>query len=140
MKDSDMNRTPLIQNRDGKPFVFYNTDLNRIEFVHGHTRSVIRLSKDAKVSVMPPLGEPGFLIREDKEAHEKNGIFKGKAVYAEQTADYGEPIRDSRGHIFCSIKEYGPDDDIIITVRRDKRHYFIYFPYSPWQSGEERIA
>lgn len=135
MTETNMNRIPLVLDPDGRPFVFHNTDLHRIEFVHGNTMNIIRLSKDTPVTVEPPVGELGFMIRD-----EEYNDCGSKPVYSKQAADYGEEVRDSRGHIFCSIKEYGPDDDIIITVKRARRHYFIYFAYSPWQLGEEKIA
>lgn len=139
MAETSTNLIPLIQDCDGQPFVFHNPDQHRIEFVHGEIRSIIQLTKDTPVTVEPKVGAPGFAIREEVERRESlpGGI---KAVYAKQAADYGEKLYDSRGHVYCSIKEYGPESDIIITVRRDKCHYFIYFPYGPYQPDEEKIA
>ena len=85
----------------------------------------------------PPVGTPGF---ENRDAAENDRNREQPAIYAKTIPDYGQELHDSRGHVFCSIKEYGHDDDIIITVKRDKRHYYIYFPYSPNQPDEERIA
>ena len=140
MKETSLDRIPLLQDHeDAQPFVFYNTDLHRIEFVHGNTTNIIQLAKGTPITVEPTSGTSGLRIGRENEVLKYDG-HDHEPIQAWKTTDHGTALHDSRGHIFCSIKENGPDDDIIITVKRKKRYYYISFPYSPYQIHEERVS
>ena len=112
MTEYSSSRTPLLVDRNDHPFVFHNVIKHRIEFVHGSTINIIRLMAGTpvkKVSPSLPVGGPG------------------------------KPLHVSRGHIFCSLWEDRSHNKVVIMVKRDKRQYYITFPYSHWETTEEKV-